>query len=60
MRSDEYRRLHATCLAMAKQSAKPDVQARWLAMADAWLKLAAKQHERSRPVRDAQNTSTAA
>jgi hypothetical protein len=37
MRSDDYRRLHAACLAMARQSKLPDVQARWLAMAQAWL-----------------------
>jgi hypothetical protein len=37
-RDDSYcRRLHEACLAMAKQSTEPDVQARWFAMADAWL-----------------------
>ena len=33
MHSDEYRRLYATCLTMAKQSNSPDVRARWLALA---------------------------
>ena len=33
MHSDEYRRLHATCLTMANQSNSPDVRARWLALA---------------------------
>jgi hypothetical protein len=58
MRHDEYRRLHAACLAMAKQSLTPDVQARWLAMANEWLKLAAEEGSRSR--RGAHNTGTAA
>jgi hypothetical protein len=44
MRDDEYRRLHAACLAVAKQSTEPDLQARWMAAADTWLKLAAEQH----------------
>ena len=38
MRQDSYYRLHEACLAMANQCAEPEVQARWLAMADAWLK----------------------
>jgi hypothetical protein len=38
MRSDDYHRLHKACLAMAKQSPTPDVQARWKAMAEVWLK----------------------
>ena len=38
MRHDEYHRLHTACLSMAKQSTEREVQARWLAMADAWLK----------------------
>jgi hypothetical protein len=33
MDSDEYRRLYATCLTMAKQSDLPDVRARWLTLA---------------------------
>jgi hypothetical protein len=33
MHSDEYRRLYATCLTMAKQSNSPDARARWLALA---------------------------
>jgi hypothetical protein len=33
MISDEYRRLYATCLTMAKQSDSPDARARWLALA---------------------------
>jgi hypothetical protein len=45
MRSDKYLRLHAACLAMAKQSTEPNVQARWQAMADAWLKLATELSE---------------
>jgi hypothetical protein len=51
MRSDEYFRLHAACLAMAKQSANADVQARWLAMAEIWLKRATEQDERLLSVR---------
>jgi hypothetical protein len=31
---------------MAKQSTEPDLQARWMAAADTWLKLAAEQHSR--------------
>jgi hypothetical protein len=38
MRQDRYRRLHEACLAMANQCSEPEVQARWLAIADAWLK----------------------
>jgi hypothetical protein len=41
-------RLHAACLAMAKQSTTPDLQARWQAMADAWLKRANEERKRSR------------
>jgi hypothetical protein len=37
MRQDSYCRLHEACLAMANQSTEPEVQARWLAMAEAWL-----------------------
>jgi hypothetical protein len=33
MLSDEYRRLYATCLTMAKQSNSPEARARWLAVA---------------------------
>jgi hypothetical protein len=33
MLSDDYRRLSATCLTMAKQSSSPDARARWLALA---------------------------
>ena len=40
MRSDEYCRLHAACLAMAEQCNLPDVHARWLAMAKTWSNLA--------------------
>jgi hypothetical protein len=38
MRQDSYYRLHEACLAMANQCTEPEVQARWLTMADAWLK----------------------
>jgi hypothetical protein len=41
---------------MAKQSTEPDLQARWLAAADALLKLATDEHERSRSGRRAYNT----
>jgi hypothetical protein len=37
---DEYSRLHAACLVMARQPALPGVQARWLVMAEASLDLA--------------------
>jgi hypothetical protein len=43
MRHDEYHRLHKACIAMAKQSPTPDVQARWKAMADVWLKRATEE-----------------
>jgi hypothetical protein len=56
---DEYRRLHAACLAMAKQSTHHEVQARWLAMAQAWLRRATEMREPSRR-RGAHNTVTAA
>ena len=35
LHSQDYHRLHIACLAMAKQSASPEVKARWLAMAAA-------------------------
>ena len=54
MRHDEYHRLHAACLAMAKQSPTSDVQARWQAMADVWLKRATE--ERSPSARRARHT----
>jgi hypothetical protein len=38
MSYDEYCRLHMACLDMARQASLPDVRARWLAMAGAWLK----------------------
>jgi hypothetical protein len=38
MRPDEHRHLRAECLAMAKRSKSPNVQARWLAMAQTWSK----------------------
>jgi hypothetical protein len=40
MHSDEYRRLHAAFLAMAEQSDLPDVQTRWLTLAQACFGLA--------------------
>ena len=49
MRRDEYIRLHAACISMAKQSTQPDVQARWLAMAEVWWKQAIEASERSQP-----------
>ena len=47
MSYDEYCRLHMACLDMARQASLPDVRARWLAMADAWLKVATDLRERS-------------
>jgi len=49
MRRDEYCRLHAACLAMARQSTGPEVKARWLAIAEVWLKQATEPDERSLP-----------
>jgi hypothetical protein len=40
MLSDDYSRLYAACLVMARQPDLPDVQARWLVMAQASLDLA--------------------
>jgi hypothetical protein len=40
MHPDEYCRLYAACLVMARQPDLPDVQARWLVMAQASLDLA--------------------
>jgi len=45
MRDDEYRRFYEACLTMAAQSSDADVRARWLAMADAWLKRTTEQHD---------------
>jgi hypothetical protein len=52
MTYDEYRRLHAACLDMARQSSLPDVRARWLAMADVWLKCAIELGNGSRGVEE--------
>jgi hypothetical protein len=35
MRADEYLRLQVACVAMARQSQLPDVQARWAKLAEA-------------------------
>jgi hypothetical protein len=43
MGSDEYRRLRAAFLTMAQQSDLPNVQARWLALAQACFSLAIDQ-----------------
>jgi hypothetical protein len=52
MSHDEYRRLHAACIAMARQSSLPDIQDRWLAMSAVLLERAADQHEtRNQPSR---------
>jgi hypothetical protein len=40
MTSERYRRLHAACLAMAQQSDLPEIQARWLRLAEAWFNVA--------------------
>jgi hypothetical protein len=42
MGSDEYRRLRAAFLTMAQQSDLPNVQARWLALAQACFSLATR------------------
>jgi len=47
MSHDEYRRLHLACLDLARQTSLPDVRARWLAMAEAWLKVAIDLRESS-------------
>jgi len=52
MRYDEYYRLHMACLDMAKQTSVPDVQARWSAMAEGWLKLANEMYDRPNGVTD--------
>jgi hypothetical protein len=44
MRPDEHRRLREECMAMATQSNLPNVQARWLALAQAWSR---HRHNRS-------------
>jgi hypothetical protein len=46
LHSQDYHRLHIACLAMAKQSASPEVKARWLAMAEAWLQRSMELNER--------------
>jgi hypothetical protein len=49
MTLDEYRRLHAACLDMARQSSLPDVRDRWLAMATVWLERAADYETHDHP-----------
>jgi hypothetical protein len=46
MTYDEYSRLHVACLDTARQSSPPDVLARWLAMADVWLRRAIEPRDR--------------
>jgi len=53
MRSDEYCRLHAACLDMAKRSNAPNAKARWLAMATTSLNFAINAAERSRDATEA-------
>jgi hypothetical protein len=43
MRDDDYRRFHEACLDVAAQSTNADMRARWLAMANAWLKRVTEQ-----------------
>lgn len=52
MSYDEYCRLHIACLDMARQASLPDVRARWLAMAAAWLKVATDLRDCSHPVEE--------
>ena len=40
MHSDEYRRLHAACIAMAAQSGSANAKARWLTLAEGCSRLA--------------------
>ena len=47
MLSDEYSRLYAACLVMARQPDLPDVQARWRVMAQSSLDLATVVDDRS-------------
>jgi hypothetical protein len=47
MRADEYRRLYEACLEMAHQAQAPELQARWLRMAQSWFNRAADE----KPVR---------
>src|SRR6516165_6888658 len=58
MRSDEYYRLYMACVAMAKQSTDFEVQARWLAMADTWLRWATERREPSSATQRTLPTST--
>jgi hypothetical protein len=49
MSHDEYRRLHAACIVMARQSSLPDTRAPWLAMAAAWSERTADYETHNRP-----------
>ena len=51
MTSERYRRLHAACLAMAQQSDLPDIQARWLKLAEAWFNVATRVDDTKPPPR---------
>jgi hypothetical protein len=48
MRAQEYRSKSAACFLAAEHSKLPDVRNRWLAMAQAWLKLADEVEKRTR------------
>jgi hypothetical protein len=48
MSVQEYRSKSAACFLAAEHSKLPDVRARWLALAQAWLKLADEVEKRRR------------
>jgi hypothetical protein len=52
MSYEEYCRLRMACLDMARQASLPDVRARWLAMAGAWLKVATDTRDGSHTVEE--------
>jgi hypothetical protein len=51
MSHEEYRRLYAACVAMARQSSLPNVRDRWLAMAAVWLERARDYETKNHPSR---------
>ena len=52
MRVQEYRSKWAACLLAAEHSKLPEVRAQWLAMAQAWLRLADEAEKRMDPAPD--------
>ena len=48
-KADQYKRRAAECVRMAEHTGNPDDKAKFLQMADSWLRLAAKADDNAAP-----------